>query len=118
QVRILAIYPGRPSSPIRGRLDIVSLAEEPVYQAVSYVWGSGELTHWVTLEQNGEETALDITANAHKLLTKIRSPWEERVIWIDGICINQTDQVEKTDQVKMMGEIYRGAWRVTAYLGS
>jgi hypothetical protein len=118
QVRVLAIFPGRPSDLVRCRLDVVSLKEQPVYQAVSYVWGRGESTHWVVVEQNGEETVLDITTNAHALLAKLRSPWEERVIWIDGLCINQKDNIEKTAQVKMMENVYRGAWRVTAYLGA
>ncbi|KAK4454214.1 heterokaryon incompatibility protein-domain-containing protein [Podospora aff. communis PSN243] len=117
QVRVLAIIPGHPSDPIRCRLDIVSLEEQPVYQAASYVWGRGELSHWVIVEQNGDETVLDVTANAHALLAKIRSLWEERVIWIDGLCINQRDNMEKTAQVKMMEKVYRGAWRVIAYLG-
>jgi hypothetical protein len=39
------------------------------------------------------------------------------VIWIDAICINQKDDVEKAQQVAMMGSIYRRASRVVGYLG-
>ena len=38
-------------------------------------------------------------------------------MWIDAICINQKDNVEKGAQVDMMGKIYRRASRVIAWLG-
>ena len=39
----------------------------------------------------------------------------DQLIWIDRICINQE---EKASQVEMMGQIYKEAARVTAYLGN
>lgn len=39
------------------------------------------------------------------------------VIWIDAICINQKDDEEKGWQVAMMGDIYRKASKVFAWLG-
>jgi hypothetical protein len=41
------------------------------------------------------------------------SPW----YWIDAICINQTDEDEKMNQIALMGEIYTQANMVTAWLG-
>lgn len=38
-------------------------------------------------------------------------------IWIDAVCINQTDTAEKTRQVNMMGDIYRAAKLVIVWLG-
>jgi hypothetical protein len=38
-------------------------------------------------------------------------------LWIDAICINQEDVDEKTEQVRMMNEIYRAARRVSVWLG-
>lgn len=37
--------------------------------------------------------------------------------WIDQICINQADEVEKSLQVPMMGSIYRQSLRVAVWLG-
>ena len=37
--------------------------------------------------------------------------------WIDAICIDQTNFVEKGQQVRIMGEIYTGAKRVILWLG-
>lgn len=38
-------------------------------------------------------------------------------IWIDAICINQSDEAEKSAQVKMMNKIFEAATRVIVWLG-
>jgi Heterokaryon incompatibility protein (HET) len=38
-------------------------------------------------------------------------------LWIDAICINQDDIDERNEQVRMMGNIYQKAERVTVWLG-
>ena len=38
-------------------------------------------------------------------------------LWIDAICISQTDNAEKALQIPRMGDIYRLANRVVAWLG-
>lgn len=38
-------------------------------------------------------------------------------IWIDAICINQSDDAEKSVQVAMMADIYAGAKNVIVWLG-
>lgn len=40
-----------------------------------------------------------------------------RILWIDALCINQQDDVEKGVQVTMTGDIYRNATRVVVWLG-
>lgn len=47
----------------------------------------------------------------------VRGLREERVLWIDLLCINQSDGIEKTYQVGLMTEIYRNTWRGLAWLG-
>lgn len=42
---------------------------------------------------------------------------ENHKVWIDAICIHQTDLEEKNYQMGMMGDIYKGALRVHAWLG-
>lgn len=43
---------------------------------------------------------------------------EKRAIyWIDALCINQLDNVEKSHQIAHMGQIYSKADRVTVWLG-
>jgi hypothetical protein len=38
-------------------------------------------------------------------------------LWVDAICINQQDKVEKTAQVSRMHEIYSAASNVCIWLG-
>ena len=40
-----------------------------------------------------------------------------RAIWADALCINQADAEDKTQQVAMMGDIYRGVGCVIVWLG-
>lgn len=43
--------------------------------------------------------------------------WEVNYIWIDAICINQRDSVERHAQVSIMGDIYCAAQSVVVWLG-
>jgi hypothetical protein len=38
-------------------------------------------------------------------------------LWIDAVCINQQDVTERSEQVKMMREIYERATEVIVWLG-
>ncbi|KAF5494452.1 Heterokaryon incompatibility protein 6, OR allele [Colletotrichum siamense] len=67
------------------------------YEALSYVWGSPDLTHQI--EVNGKE--LSITANLHVALSYLR--------------LADTDQ--RGHQVQQMGDIYRQARQVVVWLG-
>ncbi|KAI9154865.1 Heterokaryon incompatibility protein [Paramyrothecium foliicola] len=40
-----------------------------------------------------------------------------RILWIDALCINQSDIAERNSQVRMMGTIYASSAEVLAYLG-
>jgi hypothetical protein len=39
------------------------------------------------------------------------------MLWIDALCINQDDMMERNHQVARMGDIYRNATRVIVWLG-
>jgi hypothetical protein len=41
----------------------------------------------------------------------------ERVLWIDAICIDQTNQKEKEYQIQFMAQIYSQATHVIVWLG-
>jgi hypothetical protein len=41
----------------------------------------------------------------------------EKVLWIDALCIDQNNKEERNHQVRLMGQIYAGAWRAIAWLG-
>lgn len=42
---------------------------------------------------------------------------KDKVMWIDAVCIDQTNLLERNHQVGMMGDVYRNAMQVRAWLG-
>jgi hypothetical protein len=100
-----------------------------MYEALSYVWGSEEDQKSIYIrtddKSDGSSTStsagnnhrLLVTANLYAALLHLRDGVFERIMWIDAICINQKDSVEKGRQVQFMAEIYASANRVTVWLG-
>jgi hypothetical protein len=124
EIRLITICP----SPQRGDSSVVeccmtttSLNEKVEYLAVSYVWGPPSPTHElvITGEGQGSPQALCIGPNIYEALQSFRSKDEIRRthLWIDAICINQTDAREKSWQVACMGSIYEQAVDVLVWLG-
>jgi hypothetical protein len=84
------------------------------FEALSYVWGVGLMPH--TIHVAGKP--FYVTSNLYSALKELRHPEHERTIWIDAICINQQDNVEKSSQVQMMRDIYAKASKVVVWLGN
>lgn len=84
------------------------------YKALSYVWGSDKLSHRLTA--NGQ--VLYITSMLYDALWCLRHPREDRILWVDAICIDQSNVRERGHQVRQMSQIYTGAERVIFWLGS
>ncbi|KAH8593910.1 heterokaryon incompatibility protein-domain-containing protein, partial [Bisporella sp. PMI_857] len=113
QIRIAYITKGSLSDPLEATLLRTSLDALPSYEALSYVWGKDQSVGKLTL--NGH--CIDITPNLQGALVQLRSSTEDRLIWIDAICINQEDPKERSKQVQLMREIYSNARRVIVWLG-
>lgn len=60
---------------------------------------------------------IEITANCFSALFHLREQLGSFVIWIDAICINQTDAREKANQIPLMQEIYSAADPTYIWLG-
>jgi hypothetical protein len=58
-----------------------------------------------------------ITASLHAALRYVRFSKGNRLIWADAVCINQDDQIEKTQQVRKMVWVYAMAKLVICFLG-
>lgn len=50
-------------------------------------------------------------------LKALREPTNDRLIWVDALCINQANYDERSQQVQLMGSIYEQAARVIVWLG-
>jgi len=83
------------------------------YEALSYVWGLEKSIEPIWID--GHE--LSVGANLHTALSHLRDCFVERILWIDAICINQRDGIEKGYQVESMAKIYAQASRVIVWLG-
>lgn len=84
----------------------------PEYHALSYEWGPPDLS-----EVNS------VLVNSHKAITTLNL-WlalnhlaKNRYYWIDFICINQGDLVERASQVALMTRIFNTAAIVEVWLG-
>ncbi|CZR50156.1 uncharacterized protein PAC_00028 [Phialocephala subalpina] len=83
------------------------------YDALSYTWGSTEKNARITV--NG--STMYVTSNLYAALQYLRLDNQDRIIWIDAICINQVDDKERGHQVQHMSKIYKEAEQVIVWLG-
>lgn len=110
----------RARDPESGRceteLDIPSCGQDPCrcFQALSYAWGQFTESRFITL--NGQHE-IPVSDNCYAALLRLRNTKQSRRLWVDAICINQADLVERASQVKMMGQLYNSAPEVLVWLG-
>lgn len=125
--RLLHLLPGAFADDIDVELESVSICENghdpPKYEALSYVWGP-LLAHEPKIRVknkgnpvNAPARYLTVRENLRCALQHLRSETTVRTLWIDAICINQEDEVEKSRQVAHMGSIYELADRVVIWFG-
>ncbi|WZH47748.1 heterokaryon incompatibility protein-domain-containing protein [Fusarium acuminatum] len=118
EIRLLHVQSGV-SDPISIKLSNVNLNTEPVFWALSYVWGSWENPATVLIN----DTPFKVTRNLYNALDEYRRQFSDNgnatgaLLWVDAICINQNDQHEKSIQVPRMSDIYGKCERVLAWLG-
>ncbi|UPK95513.1 hypothetical protein LCI18_006448 [Fusarium solani-melongenae] len=86
---------------------------ETNYSALSYVWGDVS----DTIEINLNNSSFKIGRNLHAGLEQLRKNGVHGWLWIDSICIQQSDLDEKSYQVGLMGAIFSNADRVYSWLG-
>ena len=113
QIRFLTLQPGRLYDEIVCNRYIVSLDQNPTYEALSYVWGDPSITQ--SIQVDGKP--FDITLNLVAALRRLRYPNNNRRLWVDAICINQGDLDERSSQVAIMRRIYEQAERAILWVG-
>lgn len=112
--RVLALLPGKKGDQVRCTLKTTVINASTEYEALSYTWGTSPRRRDILV--NGRHFA--VTENLEEALGALRLPRRVRWIWADAICINQEDLVERAEQVREMGSIFRNASRVLIWLGS
>lgn len=88
------------------------------YDAVSWAWGEQERDAEIEIrDDQGKRWTFGVPQKLEAGLKALRHSTEARVVWIDFICINQTDVYEKSHQVPLMDKIYSLADSVCVWLG-
>lgn len=120
EIRLLKALPpsvnGTPSFQFR----IVSLDDDPTFACVSYVWGTPSETNIVL---NGQAARISVGQVLPAIKTAIHhyqdicgSDPESLWLWADALCIDQSDESEKSYQIPLMARIFSGAEHVICCL--
>ncbi|XEV05057.1 hypothetical protein FSHL1_010344 [Fusarium sambucinum] len=120
EFRVLSISPAIDEDcPIHAVLGDYQIDSCPEYETVSYCWGGedGDARQNRPVYVGDYWDVLLQTKNCWSMLQYIRLESHTRLIWIDAICINQNDNLEKETQVPLMGRIYWRCLRAIIYLG-
>jgi hypothetical protein len=137
EIRLVRINKGSPSSDtLSCELQHFSLDDNyPHYNALSYTWGDATDTVPILLDHR----RIDVTKNLFHFLQRGNQPRrvrkypydegketyfydsgqgdEPRWYWIDALCIDQANILERNAQVPRMKEIYDCAYGIVVWLG-
>lgn len=119
-LRLLWLLPGSgdPDDPVRCNMHVEDLRHEPIFSAVSYTWADedGDDRQVATISIDGRP--LRVTRNCDAALRRVRQGGgASQFVWIDAVCIDQPNDVERGHQVKLMPQIYHQATHVYMYVG-
>lgn len=139
ETRLFDVHLDQDDAPIAGILRVVNLNSDPKpsFTALSYCWAQAPGKRCTHLPREATDPASTskgtITCNSHH---NIEVPWNcvdalwhlrkahrrtretHLTIWVDSICINQKDDVEKDYQITLMAKIYESAKVTYFWLGS
>jgi hypothetical protein len=114
EIRVVRLAPSRyPMAKAFCSFIHLSLDDNIRFEALSYTWGDANLKRSISLD--GREFV--VTRNLDIALRHLRYIQDERYLWIDALCINQHDYIERNQQVSKMGQIYQTAAKVVVWLG-
>ncbi|KAI3324074.1 heterokaryon incompatibility protein-domain-containing protein [Xylariaceae sp. AK1471] len=121
-IRILTLDPGQRGDPLTGTLEHVAIDRLGTFEALSYVWadlGPPDSAYDILIRDgDGNKRWLALRGGSiFAALNELRFLDRPRRIWADQCCINQDDQVERSQQLQFMNRIYRDAAHVLVWLG-
>lgn len=130
--RLIELLPGNWEDDLGCNIHTISLESSPEYAALSYSWGDDSqddpdsptdvFSSVLRAFQSGEKLLrcngqiLLISSNLYNALRRLREK-SIMYLWVDRVCIDQSNLLERTEQVRLMGEIYSKARLVVIWLG-
>jgi hypothetical protein len=113
EIRLIKSHAGNSWNITKASLLPVSIFRAPPFEAVSYRWSS---ENQVAILLNNQK--FFVSGPVHEMLRGLRYQTEDRLLWIDSLCINQTDDTEKSWQIGLMREILQSADQVIWWLST
>lgn len=128
EVRLIVLCPSDcPDAPIKCRLFTIHLSEAYRRHRYGYPTGFSALSyHWdspTTLTTSNAPTVflngvkVSINPNLFSALKQLRHNREERTLWVDALCIDQSDPAERAEHIYLQRHIYTLADTVYMWLG-
>lgn len=122
EIRLLVVQPRAQNATyddlLRGSIRHISLkvVPPPEYETISYVWGNPQSKGFLLLDG----WKITIPANAAQALRCLcwHGEARERTLWIDTICIDQTNMTERAQQVAIMNRVYQSSIHNNIYIGA
>lgn len=131
-IRLIELLPGGWEDDLRCNIHTIDLDTPPTYDALSYSWGDDYQddpslpTDWVSSFvgrfESGQkflrcnDQIVLISTNLYNALRRLRDK-SIRYLWVDRICIDQSNIPERAEQVRLMRKIYSKARSVLIWLG-
>lgn len=116
EIRVLDLLPGTDQDKININIRHTLMKDslDTECTALSYTWGDPKNTQVIQCSNEGH---LIVTSECFSALHRLRLPDKLQTLWVDAICINQSDIPERNHQVTLMSEIYHLSSKVAIYLG-
>lgn len=115
--------------PIQLDIAVFPLRDVPPYRALSYTWGPPHVDMTAYTEHDKRDIRIsgrrfavlpNLLDALLELEVTLRGPkWRKgpHYLWIDAICINQSDMAERAVQVGIMDRVYSQATQTIVWLG-
>lgn len=121
EIRLLRLKPGGPDDPICGDLKLANLENSttPVYDAASYTWAdeAGDSSRSCAVYIGAYWDMVYVAPGCERALKRLRHRKNDRLLWVDALCIDLESIKERDDHVALVRTIYTKAARAVAYLG-
>jgi hypothetical protein len=128
EIRLLIVHPGLPGQEIKCSLVPESLKDSRPFQALSYLWGQDKPNKPIMIlsfKSGGKSKSFRdlITSriytrtNLFEALKQLRHPVHDVTLYVNAICIDHNNKVEKYFQSARTQEIFNKASNVIVWLG-
>lgn len=107
-IRLVVLEPGDFNDSLRCSLILSDLQSYTDYNAISYTWATEDGDDAKTEAIYVDDSTFYATKNCAAALRNVRQ-FQVRRVWIDAMCINQSNVKERNHQDGLMDQIYRQA---------